>query len=625
MAIFTWTFLLETVVGGIIGNRVDAGVVQACSAGWQRAIRGLNAPDLQATRDELAIAISRSFLWAQQSLVQECLAEVAKDVDGGFSQPVALSGYEAAVDWLNQKAQQLRNDLKQLEKEQLNALAASDTASLGNLLQSQDVSTAFSQQLTTVAVQEQAPDIYVSRAIATDTGLMARLAAYFEFELQTNQTVQNWFQTQLLLQINRQLQNVDQAPLALEDLKNSLKALTSQIPVIVGQVNNLVLAVSEVGNNVTEVRALVTSSAAELALLVLHNGDELAELKKQIGDLLIALKQQLTAEVKVPEAPASPKEGPNLFIYGPAVPPERFFGRRRAKADIKNRIGAVEPQSINIVGLRRNGKSSMLRYVKERIGEFCTPEQKPLVVLLDLQDRRFHTPEGIVEGLRRGIKKHMGSEPWPRDANNDPFELEDGLEAICDKGYRLIVMFDEFGAIGKQLEIFQGWGDDWRSKASASLVTLVIASRRPLSEVYSTLGLTSPFGNIFSTTVLGALETKSWQQLLSQGRFSRIEISWVDEMAGKLPYYTQLAAAMVWQHRELKLVKKEFRQEAKSRFRELWTELTSPEKLALQQIAKNDISSSEAAVVEDLKLNGLVCSEQQIYSREFQIFVKTQR
>lgn len=263
MAIFTWTFLLEMLVGGIIGNRVDAGVVGAFSADWKRVIQGLNAPDLQATRDELAMAVSRSFLWAQQSLVQECLNEVAQDLDGGIRQPVALPGHEAAVDWLNCKDRQLKTDLKRLKKGQLNALAA-DTTALGNLLQSQDVATAFSQQLTTVVVQEQAPDIYVSWATATDTGLMARLAAYFEFELQTNQTVPNWFQTQLLLQINRQLQSVDQAPLVLEDLENSLKALTSQIPAIVGQVNNLVLAVNDVGNNVTEVRTLVTSSAAVL-------------------------------------------------------------------------------------------------------------------------------------------------------------------------------------------------------------------------------------------------------------------------------------------------------------------------------------------------------------------------
>ena len=624
MEILTWTFLLETVVGGIIGNRVDAGFVKGFSPAWERVLQGLNAPDLQATRDELAMAVSRAFLWAQQSLVQECLNEVAQNLDGGFSQPIALPGYEAAVDWLNRKDHQLRTDLKRLEKGQLSTLATADTTSLGNLLQSQDVATAFSQQLKTVLVQEQAPEIYVSRATASGTGLIARLAAYFEFELQTNQTVQNWFQTQLLLQINRQLQSVNQAPLVLEDLENGLKALTSQIPAIVGQVNNLVLAVNDVGNDVAEVRALVTSSAAELALLVLRNGDELAELKKQIGDLLITFKQQLPAGVTAAKLPASPRERQNPFIYGPAVPPERFFGRRRAKADIKNRIGGVVPQSINIVGLRRNGKSSMLRYVKERIGEFCVPEQKPLVVLLDLQDRRFHKPEGIVEGLRRGIRKQMGSEPWLREANNDPFEIEDGLEALQDKGYRLIVMFDEFGAMGKRLELFQDWGDDWRAKASASLVTLVIASRRPLSDVYGTLNLTSPFGNLFSTTILGMLEREPWQQLLAQGDFLKKDVEWMEQTAGRLPYYAQLAAAMLWQHGSLEQAQHAFRQEAQRRFKELWAELTFSEQRTLNQIAKSDLLVGELATVENLRLCGLLQADTQLCSIEFKTFIAQQ-
>jgi hypothetical protein len=75
----------------------------------------------------------------------------------------------------------------------------------------------------------------------------------------------------------------------------------------------------------------------------------------------------------------------NPFEYGPPVPPDRFYGRHRAIADVKNRIGARSAQCINIVGMRRNGKSSLLRYIRERTEVFCQPEQKPLIVTLDLQ------------------------------------------------------------------------------------------------------------------------------------------------------------------------------------------------------------------------------------------------
>jgi hypothetical protein len=129
--------------------------------------------------------------------------------------------------------------------------------------------------------------------------------------------------------------------------------------------------------------------------------------------------------------------------------------------------------------MRRNGKSSLLRYIRERTEVFCHIEQKPLIVTLDLQDKKFHTPEGILEGLRRGITKFTGTEPWLRNANDDPYEVEDGLQALCDRGYRLIVMLDEFERIGARLKEFQDWGEDWRAKASAGLLTMVIASNSP--------------------------------------------------------------------------------------------------------------------------------------------------
>ncbi len=47
----------------------------------------------------------------------------------------------------------------------------------------------------------------------------------------------------------------------------------------------------------------------------------------------------------------------NPFIDGDPVPPEKFYGRQQAKLEVKNRIGAIASQSVNIVGLRRIGKT----------------------------------------------------------------------------------------------------------------------------------------------------------------------------------------------------------------------------------------------------------------------------
>ncbi len=324
------------------------------------------------------------------------------------------------------------------------------------------------------------------------------------------------------------------------------------------------------------------------------------------------------------------RTGINPFIFGNPVPPERFYGRRATIIDIKNRIGAISPQSINIVGQRRQGKSSVLRYIKEKTEVFCLPEQKSLIVILDLQSDKFHTPEGIIEGLRREITRLTGKEAWSKNVNNDPFEIEDALTALRDN-YRLIVMLDEFERIGLRLDQFQDWGEDWRSKASNELLTLVIASIRPLEEIYKPLELTSPFGNIFSTTILGALEKDAWNQLVKNGfngveTFSQKYLQWIEDLAGGLPFYTQMAAALLWQYDDFTQAETEFIFQGNQHFQQLWKDLKEPEK----QIMKNTVNGVSIALlsatfVDIFKRHGLLCSDGRVFSSAFAKFVKEQR
>jgi hypothetical protein len=320
----------------------------------------------------------------------------------------------------------------------------------------------------------------------------------------------------------------------------------------------------------------------------------------------------------------------NPFNYGTPVPPDGFYGRAKAIADVKNRIGAVTAQSINIVGLRRIGKSSLLRYIKERTEVFCRPECRPLIVLLDLQDLRFHSPEGMIEGLRRSLKQLIGREPWSVEDNQDAYAVEDGLQALKDQGYRLVVMLDEFEAVGRRLEIFQDWGEDWRAKACAQLFTLVVASKRPIQEVYQQLHLTSPFGNIFSTTILGALEEESWQQLVRDGLgnegVSRKTLQWIDALAGGFPFYVQMAASLLWQCGNLEEAEQEFCFQATARFEELWQNLNETERTAIKYAGSvPGLTAPASAMTERLQRNGLLQPNEQLFSNAFARYVRGQR
>jgi hypothetical protein len=316
----------------------------------------------------------------------------------------------------------------------------------------------------------------------------------------------------------------------------------------------------------------------------------------------------------------------NPFIYGDPVPPEKFYGRRQAILEVKNRIGAIASQSVNIVGLRRIGKTSLLHYIRSNPTEFIQPERQPLIVSLDLQSNPVSTPAGIVEGLRRGIMRQQGREPWKQDQNEDDWSVQDGLEALRDRGVRLIVMLDEFEAISSRLEQFQGWGEDWRSKASTQgLFSLVVASKRPISAMYQGLGLTSPFGNIFSTTILGGLEREAWQKLVRDGfagkKVSEETLDWIDELAGGLPLYVQMAAALLWQEEgDLMRAEAAFRMQAEPRLRELWQGLSEAERGVVQQLGDGD-----RALVEQLQRYGVIRAEGGLFSRVFAELVRGQK
>ena len=343
-------------------------------------------------------------------------------------------------------------------------------------------------------------------------------------------------------------------------------------------------------------------------------------------DRLLAVLTNVTGvQTKLLERPEAATFNP--FEYGSPVSPERFYGRLEQRLDVKNRIGAISSQSLSIVGLRRSGRTSLLRYIKARPSEFCQPNQRPLIIHLDFQSQKYTTPFGILEGFRRGIESAIGVSPWSN--NKDSFEVESGLATLRDQGYRTIVLIDEFESITAHLHHFTDWGDDWRAKMSDSLFVSVICSKRSIDEVYAACGLTSPFGNMFATTILGAFEQNEFRELLLDG-FERggrplrdQEIDFIDELSGGLPYYTQMAAALFWQYANQEKVREKFELQSKHRFVELWDDFTPNEQQRIVRIASSELSSPEnIGGCKDLILHGVVRSSGALFSSAFAEFVR---
>jgi hypothetical protein len=186
-------------------------------------------------------------------------------------------------------------------------------------------------------------------------------------------------------------------------------------------------------------------------------------------------------------------------------------------------------------------------------------------------------------------------------------------------------MLDEFEKVDIRQDLFQDWSDDWRAKVSAGLFALVIASKRPIYEYYyHKSSLTSPLSNIFSTTVIGAMEHDAWLKLLQEGfSIENNTLNLIKELAGRLPFYTQMAAALVWQHSEPERIKAKFSSKVTPHWEELWQELTDAERRALKVAAGISALDISAPKTQDLLQRfGLIESDGRLFSNTFAEFVR---
>lgn len=319
------------------------------------------------------------------------------------------------------------------------------------------------------------------------------------------------------------------------------------------------------------------------------------------------------------------------FIVGPPVPAERFYGHVELRGQLKGWLGGSSPQSCMLVGLHRSGKSSLLRYIRERPDEFFQPNQRPLIVLLNFADATCATPADVLESLRRSLEEQLGRAPWRPAENTDPHTVKAAMERLRDQGRRLVVLIDEFQNITRRPDEFTHWGDDWRSKMQSGCLTCVIASVRPVSEVYRQVGHTSPFGNDLRDATLGAIETADWQALVRAGmnsakrRLRGGDLELIDELAGGLPFYTQLAGEALLRSTSQQAARAAFAAQARPHFESLWRKLDDAQRHALRQASGGRAPSEQAPIRYLLRTRGLLRRDtEDLFSSAFAAFVQEQ-
>jgi hypothetical protein len=237
----TWSWVFLAVLGGIVGNRADWAVSKAFGTGLKAFANHLKQGN-QYVNQDLEKAIYRCFLLALQSTASECLEQLTGGIKyRGVYQ--CLPEHQSDVQWLDQRLKQLAKELEQVERSKQEQISLESIAEIESLLLpsgelNQNLVLDVRQRLVELALKDSStPASYREKV---ENSLLERICAYFAFEIKHNQVVRDIFQSQLLVQIN---QNLQEQQLTLEDIEHILWSVARAVPKVLIKLEALEKAV----------------------------------------------------------------------------------------------------------------------------------------------------------------------------------------------------------------------------------------------------------------------------------------------------------------------------------------------------------------------------------------------
>lgn len=346
--------------------------------------------------------------------------------------------------------------------------------------------------------------------------------------------------------------------------------------------------------------------------------------------------------------------------------PKEFFGRTQDVRWLLERIlHPSVPQCCSITGLRRIGKTSLLRFLEQEEGakvmypDYFRLTDQLLLVYVDLSRDSLsgdddnealalstlrHISLALSRKARKQVSKEMASQiaAFRREGGNTWQGVLEGLDEslflLSEHNYRVIFMLDE-------MDVATAWHPRLAHVLRAFVmeynVAYITASLEPLFELLEE-GQTSPLYNLFSTRPLGLLDQQDAQQLLTQPAKEQ-GLTWSDKLTAQLlentgrhPDLIKRAGGHLWDlyhtkgsEPEVSTVLQALIPDAHALFNSIWDHLSSNERNVVGKIAvgqethATDVSTilpalQHRAILQNASQGG------QLFGRLFQNWVKQQ-
>jgi AAA+ ATPase superfamily predicted ATPase len=247
------------------------------------------------------------------------------------------------------------------------------------------------------------------------------------------------------------------------------------------------------------------------------------------------------------------------FHAGSAIiDPRLFFGRQESLKVLRDRLMGVQPTSINIVGRRRTGKSSLLLHFVNTFRQRVSNPDRFAVAYLSLQNAACDTEAKFYGSIakilsanipseQRQLQKMLGGKQW------EQIKFNELIQAFKKQGILPVICIDNFEELSERQQQFpNSFYDNLRSLIDSNQLMLVIASYKML-DVYSKENrITSDFFNLFHYLDLnGGLTEEEAKQLVSLKNAAGEGLS--DELQHKAlqwgkkePFLLQLAGETLW-------------------------------------------------------------------------------
>jgi uncharacterized protein len=251
------------------------------------------------------------------------------------------------------------------------------------------------------------------------------------------------------------------------------------------------------------------------------------------------------------------------FIANQMLTDSQFFVGRQAEIKfVMGMMTNVQPTSVNIVGDRRIGKSSLLcRIYQDYENLVLSCNRQPtefIVVYLSLADVRCQGIDKFYQAIAERLLARSSVQADPDLADLLRIQPLDGtafnraLESWKSKGVLPVICLDNFEILLNNVQLFNdSFYDNLRSLIDSNVLMLIIASRSKIENYRRKYNLTSSFFNLkqqLELKVFSDVEASDLVRLpqgnpaLSDPR-QKIALNWGE----KHPYLLQSAGKYMWE------------------------------------------------------------------------------